>query len=184
VIDKHGQEDLMGSAGSATPATAVPTTASVTTSATAASTTSAPPSTIGETPRAASARVAAGIIAAFVRAEQEAARGGTGAVQAVGGMYGGTPPVSGGLAGGTAGIATTLGSAPGTTAPHTGPVRVSARGQYIAAGYSGHGMPRAFACAEIVASMIAADISRRPWMRSSWFPNRYLTIARDAETGL
>ncbi|KAJ7648596.1 hypothetical protein DFH06DRAFT_1300363 [Mycena polygramma] len=48
-------------------------------------------------------------------------------------------------------------------------------GQYIAAGYSGHGMPRAFSCADIVASMIASDISGTPWAIPDWFPEAYLT---------
>ncbi|KAF7356163.1 DAO domain-containing protein [Mycena venus] len=35
------------------------------------------------------------------------------------------------------------------------------KGQYIAAGYSGHGMPRAYACAEVVVQMIADEIAGR-----------------------
>ncbi|KAJ6614127.1 hypothetical protein B0H10DRAFT_1950919 [Mycena sp. CBHHK59/15] len=57
-------------------------------------------------------------------------------------------------------------------------------GQYISAGYSGHGMPRAFACAEIIASMIVANMSRAKWQPPKWFPDRFLMSARDAKTGL
>ncbi|KAJ6463673.1 FAD dependent oxidoreductase [Mycena vitilis] len=48
-------------------------------------------------------------------------------------------------------------------------------GQYIAAGYSGHGMPRAFSCAAIVASMVGSDISGTSWAVPDWFPEAYLT---------
>ncbi|CAE6420354.1 unnamed protein product [Rhizoctonia solani] len=48
-------------------------------------------------------------------------------------------------------------------------------GQYIAAGYSGHGMPRAFACAEVLAQMIYADISGNDWAPPDWFPRHLLT---------
>ncbi|KAI0091422.1 FAD dependent oxidoreductase [Irpex rosettiformis] len=53
-------------------------------------------------------------------------------------------------------------------------------GQYICAGFSGHGMPRAFACAEAVAGMIANDImiaggSKEKWTPPSWIPLHYLT---------
>ncbi|KAJ3994462.1 DAO-domain-containing protein [Lentinula boryana] len=51
-------------------------------------------------------------------------------------------------------------------------------GQYIAAGYSGHGMPRAFSCAEAVASMILAAILDTPWSKPEWLPTRYLTTTR------
>ncbi|EUC59500.1 FAD-dependent oxidoreductase [Rhizoctonia solani AG-3 Rhs1AP] len=54
-------------------------------------------------------------------------------------------------------------------------------GQYIAAGYSGHGMPRAFACAEVVAQMIHADILGGEWSLPDWFPRHLLT--RSSETG-
>ncbi|GBE89423.1 predicted protein [Sparassis crispa] len=49
------------------------------------------------------------------------------------------------------------------------------KGQYISAGYSGHGMPRAFACAEVVAQMIVADITGKSWTAPSWLPHHYLT---------
>ncbi|KAF8682718.1 DAO protein [Rhizoctonia solani] len=48
-------------------------------------------------------------------------------------------------------------------------------GHYIAAGYSGHGMPRAFACAEVVAQMIHADILGNEWSPPDWFPRHLLT---------
>ncbi|KAJ6582121.1 FAD dependent oxidoreductase [Mycena capillaripes] len=50
-------------------------------------------------------------------------------------------------------------------------------GQYISAGYSGHGMPRAFSCAAIVASMVASDISGTRWKIPEWFPEAFLTSA-------
>ncbi|KAJ6592219.1 FAD dependent oxidoreductase [Mycena vulgaris] len=49
------------------------------------------------------------------------------------------------------------------------------QGQYISAGYSGHGMPRAFSCAAVVASMVASDISGTPWQIPQWFPEVFLT---------
>ncbi|CAE7057312.1 unnamed protein product [Rhizoctonia solani] len=48
-------------------------------------------------------------------------------------------------------------------------------GQYVAAGYSGHGMPRAFACAEVVAQMIHVDILGSEWSPPDWFPRHLLT---------
>ncbi|KAE9401989.1 FAD dependent oxidoreductase [Gymnopus androsaceus JB14] len=48
-------------------------------------------------------------------------------------------------------------------------------GQFIAAGYSGHGMPRAYACAEVVASMISADLRGETWNPPKWFPQHLLT---------
>ncbi|KAL4066328.1 FAD dependent oxidoreductase, partial [Scleroderma yunnanense] len=52
------------------------------------------------------------------------------------------------------------------------------RGQYISAGYSGHGMPRAFGCAEVVAQMIIAELSGNEWSCPMWLPERYLTWNR------
>ncbi|KAJ4468796.1 FAD dependent oxidoreductase [Lentinula aciculospora] len=49
------------------------------------------------------------------------------------------------------------------------------KGQFIAAGYSGHGMPRAYACAEVVASMIIADLQGERWTAPNWLPHHYLT---------
>ncbi|KZT36863.1 FAD dependent oxidoreductase [Sistotremastrum suecicum HHB10207 ss-3] len=51
-------------------------------------------------------------------------------------------------------------------------------GQFIAAGYHGHGMPRAYACAEAVAQMIIADMRQESWTRPAWLPQHYLTTSR------
>ncbi|KAG1816222.1 FAD dependent oxidoreductase [Suillus variegatus] len=53
--------------------------------------------------------------------------------------------------------------------------------QYIAAGYAGHGMPRAFGCAEVLAQMILAEISDKEWKEPDWLPQRYLTWNRRVE---
>ncbi|KAG0704631.1 FAD dependent oxidoreductase-domain-containing protein [Suillus ampliporus] len=53
--------------------------------------------------------------------------------------------------------------------------------QYITAGYSGHGMPRAFGCAEVIAQMILAEISNKEWKEPDWLPQRYLTWNRRLE---
>ncbi|EGN96963.1 hypothetical protein SERLA73DRAFT_185222 [Serpula lacrymans var. lacrymans S7.3] len=52
------------------------------------------------------------------------------------------------------------------------------KGQYIAAGYTGHGMPRAFGCAEVVAEMIIAELSRKQWSTPEWLPEGFLTWNR------
>ncbi|KAL1738511.1 FAD dependent oxidoreductase, partial [Schizophyllum fasciatum] len=57
-------------------------------------------------------------------------------------------------------------------------------GQYISAGYTGHGMPKAYACAEAVASMIVADMKNEDWKQPAWLSDRYLTWKRDGLTGL
>ncbi|KAF9263804.1 FAD dependent oxidoreductase [Marasmius fiardii PR-910] len=71
-----------------------------------------------------------------------------------------------------------------TGEPFVGPVMSSSDdsgsgvvipGQYVAAGYTGHGMPRAFACGEIVASMILADLRGKDWEKPDWVPESYLT---------
>ncbi|KAI0782801.1 FAD dependent oxidoreductase [Abortiporus biennis] len=49
-------------------------------------------------------------------------------------------------------------------------------GQYISAGYTGHGMPRAFACAQAVAGMIVSDIVGKSWTLPKWLPRNYLTV--------
>ncbi|THH07853.1 hypothetical protein EW145_g3099 [Phellinidium pouzarii] len=71
-----------------------------------------------------------------------------------------------------------------TRDPFVGPV-LSADGseipgQYISAGYTGHGMPRAYACAEVVASLITSDFAgkRDRWTIPEWLPKRYLTWNR------
>ncbi|KAJ3517283.1 hypothetical protein NLJ89_g596 [Agrocybe chaxingu] len=77
-----------------------------------------------------------------------------------------------------------------TTEPFVGPVQPLGRrsrlpaenpyeGQYIAAGFSGHGMPRTFSCAEAVAGMIAAKIRGEEWTTPDWLPRRYLTWATE-----
>ncbi|POW06969.1 hypothetical protein PSHT_10129 [Puccinia striiformis] len=48
-------------------------------------------------------------------------------------------------------------------------------GQFISAGYSGHGMSRAPGCAEVVASMIFAELMGKKWTIPDWFPTHYLT---------
>ncbi|CAE6497344.1 unnamed protein product [Rhizoctonia solani] len=51
--------------------------------------------------------------------------------------------------------------------------------QYISAGYSGHGMPRAFACAEVVVQMIDAEmrgVDYYPHGLPEWMPRHMLTI--------
>ncbi|KAG1722482.1 FAD dependent oxidoreductase [Suillus lakei] len=53
--------------------------------------------------------------------------------------------------------------------------------QYIAAGYAGHGMPRAFGCAEVIAQMILAEIFDQEWKEPDWLPQRYLTWNRRVE---
>ena len=86
-------------------------------------------------------------------------------------------------------------------------------GHYISAGYTGHGMPRAFGwyvsffssntkpvfllllliktthspypySAEAVASMIKAHIFGKSWDGPAWLPNRYLTWATEAQSVL
>ncbi|KAF7356167.1 FAD dependent oxidoreductase [Mycena venus] len=73
--------------------------------------------------------------------------------------------------------------------PFVGPVvdksdpdREKFKGQYISAGYSGHGMPRAFSCAAVVASLVASDISGKPWELPDWFPLAFLTSPELAST--
>ncbi|KAI0676177.1 FAD dependent oxidoreductase [Trametes maxima] len=52
------------------------------------------------------------------------------------------------------------------------------KGQYVSAGYTGHGMPRAFSCAEAVAQLIIADIQGRDWTPPEWLPLHHLTKNR------
>ncbi|KAF7370151.1 FAD dependent oxidoreductase [Mycena sanguinolenta] len=58
----------------------------------------------------------------------------------------------------------------------------SFEGQYISAGYSGHGMPRAFSCGAVVASMVESNITGRPWELPPWFPEPFLTANRLGNT--
>jgi len=63
--------------------------------------------------------------------------------------------------------------------PFVGPVPGGDLGyenQFIAAGFTGHGMPRAFACAQVVADMISAAIKGEKWNCPDWFPKHYLTF--------
>ncbi|KAI0297829.1 FAD dependent oxidoreductase [Multifurca ochricompacta] len=73
--------------------------------------------------------------------------------------------------------------------PFVGPVLdkfefggVPYEGQYIAAGFSGHGMPRAFGCADIVARMIASKITNQEWEFPAWLPLHYLTSLDDYQS--
>ncbi|KAK7451085.1 hypothetical protein VKT23_012761 [Stygiomarasmius scandens] len=68
-----------------------------------------------------------------------------------------------------------------TKDPFVGPVLYAdedLKGQYVSAGYSGHGMPRAFSCAQAVSSMILADMFGETWKAPSWLPERFLTTER------
>jgi len=65
-----------------------------------------------------------------------------------------------------------------TGSPFVGPVGEQSKGQYISAGYTGHGMPRAYACAEAVVGMILADIRGHRWQQPDWLPSGYLTWNR------
>ncbi|KAI0737285.1 FAD dependent oxidoreductase [Daedaleopsis nitida] len=51
-------------------------------------------------------------------------------------------------------------------------------GQYISAGYTGHGMPRAYGCAEAVSQMIVGDIMGKEWTIPDWLPKHHLTQNR------
>ncbi|KAI0032695.1 FAD dependent oxidoreductase [Vararia minispora EC-137] len=58
-------------------------------------------------------------------------------------------------------------------------------GQFIAAGYSGHGMPRAYACAEVVARMVFGELDGSgKWEMPDWLPRHYLTYERTADKPL
>jgi len=59
----------------------------------------------------------------------------------------------------------------------TGPENKAFEGQFISAGFHGHGMPRTYACAEAIAQMIVADIHGKAdqWIKPSWLPSYYLT---------
>ncbi|KAF9445786.1 DAO-domain-containing protein [Macrolepiota fuliginosa MF-IS2] len=59
-------------------------------------------------------------------------------------------------------------------APIVGPIE-GLEGQYIAAGFTGHGMPRAFAAAEAVAGMITSKMTGTEWEAPEWLPEHYLT---------
>ncbi|KAJ3501809.1 hypothetical protein NMY22_g18799 [Coprinellus aureogranulatus] len=57
--------------------------------------------------------------------------------------------------------------------PFVGRLKGEGEGQYIAAGFSGHGMPRAWGCAEAIASMVIADLRERDWVAPEWIPGHY-----------
>jgi len=60
--------------------------------------------------------------------------------------------------------------------PFVGPVQGSdLEGQFVSAGFSGHGMPRAFACAQVLAEMISSAMSGTKWSYPPWLPRHYLT---------
>ncbi|KAJ3560769.1 hypothetical protein NP233_g10617 [Leucocoprinus birnbaumii] len=59
-------------------------------------------------------------------------------------------------------------------APIVGPIE-GLEGQYMAAGFTGHGMPRTFAAAEAVAGMVAAKLAGRVWEAPDWLPEHYLS---------
>jgi glycine/D-amino acid oxidase-like deaminating enzyme len=59
-------------------------------------------------------------------------------------------------------------------------LRSNYKGQFIAAGYTGHGMPRAYGCAEVAVQMIADERAGRTWVTPAWFPRPFLTWVRDA----
>jgi len=67
--------------------------------------------------------------------------------------------------------------------PFVGPVVDSSspkdnyEGQFLSVGYNGHGMPRAFACAEALAQIVAAEIMGKSWSPPDWLPRHYLTQA-------
>lgn len=63
--------------------------------------------------------------------------------------------------------------------PYVGAVHsqgVKVQGQYVLAGFSGHGMSRAGACAEYVASLVAADAEGREASIPDWLPLSFLTM--------
>ncbi|KAL8291762.1 hypothetical protein RQP46_002020 [Phenoliferia psychrophenolica] len=58
-------------------------------------------------------------------------------------------------------------------------------GQFVSAGYSGHGMTRAPACAEIIASMVLGDITGDTFVLPDWFPTNYVSTAEaSSEMGM
>ncbi|VDB83239.1 unnamed protein product [Peniophora sp. CBMAI 1063] len=70
---------------------------------------------------------------------------------------------------------------PSTGCPFVGPLLDESgtlvKGQYICGAYRGHGMPRAYACAEAVARMVAGDIGATgKWELPEWLPRCYLTV--------
>ncbi|KZV72825.1 FAD dependent oxidoreductase [Peniophora sp. CONT] len=69
-----------------------------------------------------------------------------------------------------------------TKDPYVGPIQdtesIKFDNQYIVAGFSGHGMPRAFGAAEVIARMVGAELDGSgEWEVPAWFPRHYLTTA-------
>ncbi|KAH9930477.1 FAD dependent oxidoreductase [Epithele typhae] len=66
--------------------------------------------------------------------------------------------------------------------PFVGPLEPlegsSFKGQYISAGFSGHGMPRTFASVQAAVEMILADLHEEEWKQPEWLPDRFLTRNR------
>jgi glycine/D-amino acid oxidase-like deaminating enzyme len=68
--------------------------------------------------------------------------------------------------------------------PFVGPVAPFTKeneGQFIAAGYHGHGMPRTFACAEAIADIVMKELNGgkfEHWLAPEWLPERYLTRSK------
>ncbi|RPD57281.1 FAD dependent oxidoreductase [Lentinus tigrinus ALCF2SS1-6] len=52
------------------------------------------------------------------------------------------------------------------------------KGQYICAGYSGHGMTRAYGCAEAIAQKMVADLTAKEWDVPEWLPRHHITDRR------
>lgn len=48
-------------------------------------------------------------------------------------------------------------------------------GQYLSAGFSGHGMTRCYSTSEVVVDLIVAKESGRKWKAENWFPLCYLS---------
>ncbi|KAE8269394.1 hypothetical protein A4X09_0g2954 [Tilletia walkeri] len=73
-----------------------------------------------------------------------------------------------------------LSSSPFSSQDEAGRSRV--KQHYVSAGYSGHGMTRAFACAQIIADMVLADDRGQlgKWTVPDWFPACYLTMLPSA----
>ncbi|CAK5283905.1 unnamed protein product [Mycena citricolor] len=54
-------------------------------------------------------------------------------------------------------------------------------GQFISAGYAGHGMPRAYGCAQVVVDMLVSELQGEKFeveMLPEWFPRSFLTANR------
>lgn len=47
------------------------------------------------------------------------------------------------------------------------------KGQFLSAGYSGHGMPRCFPCGSAIASMVADELRGKQSELPAWLPSHY-----------